>query len=153
MKRLRRIAPVQQVFDATREDCMRELGAARQEAEAAQHKLAELRQYRADYSGSFQQRARGGCGAAALRDFQAFLAKLDLALRQQEQAVIQARERAEQCRLRWQTAARRSRALDTVVERWREDERTRENQREQRQADERAQQCGRGALQESKPCP
>ncbi|MGC4028528.1 MAG: flagellar export protein FliJ [Steroidobacteraceae bacterium] len=139
MKRTRRLAPVQQVFSATEQDRARDLGAARQRVEAAQRKLAELRQYRDDYAATFENQARKGHGVAALRDFQVFLARLDLALRQQEQLVILARDDEDAHKLRWQAAARRSRALDTVVERWQGEERRQEDRREQHQIDERAQ--------------
>ena len=139
MKRTQRLAPVQEVFSSTEKDRARDLGTARQRVEAAQRKLAELRQYRDDYAANFESQARSGRGVAALRDFQAFLARLDLAMRQQEQAVLQVREEEQAHRQRWQSAARRSRALDTVVDRWQLEERREEDRREQRQTDERAQ--------------
>lgn len=149
MKRSRRIAPVQRLFDATEQDRARTFGATQQQMLAEQQKLAELRQYREDYAAGFRQRASAGCGAAALLDFQAFLARLDLALRQQEQAVARAREQSAQARGDWQVAARRSRALDTVVGCWREDENYQAARSEQQHADERAQRSGRNNLQES----
>lgn len=139
MSRTRQIAPVQKAFGATEQDRARDMGAANRRLEAAQQKLAELRRYRDDYSNSFQSKARGGTGVVALRDFQAFLARLDLALRQQEQLVHQAREEQLAHTRQWQSAARRARALDTVVDRWHGEERRQEERSEQRQTDERAQ--------------
>lgn len=139
MKRTRQIAPVQKAFSAAEQERAREMGAAARKLEVAQQKLAELRRYRDDYTASFEARARNGSGVAALRDFQAFLARLDLAVRQQEEIVNQAREEQAVQTRNWQVAARRSRALDTVVERWQGEERRLEERHEQRQTDERAQ--------------
>ncbi len=139
MKRTQRLAPVQRIFTSAEQDRARDLGGAQQRVEAAQAKLAELRQYRDDYAATFENHARDGRNVAALRDFQTFLARLDLALRQQEQQVILAREEEAAHRQRWQSAARRSRALDTVVDRWHGEERHQEERREQHQTDERAQ--------------
>lgn len=139
MKRTQKIAPVQRVFSTREQDRARELGLARQDVDAAQRKLTELRQYRDDYARGFEEQARGGCGAARLRDYQTFLARLDLALRQQEQIVLQARQKLETHNQRWQSAARSARALDTVVDRWQGEERRQDDRREQIQTDERAQ--------------
>lgn len=139
MKRTRQIAPVQKAFSAVEQERARDMGAAARKLDAAQEKLAELRRYRDDYTANFEARARTGSGVAALRDFQAFLARLDLAVRQQEQIVNQAREEQVAQTRNWQVAARRSRALDTVVERWQGEERRLEERQEQRQTDERAQ--------------
>jgi flagellar protein FliJ len=139
MKRTLRIAPVQAMFSSDEKGRARELGAAQQKLDAATARLAELRKYHDDYLNSFARQARDGRGVSALRDFQVFLARLNLAVQQQEQIVVQARDDLAAHTSRWQLAARKSKALDTVVGRWQGEERLVDERQDQKQTDERAQ--------------
>lgn len=139
MTRSERMAPVQQVFKAGERDRARELGDAQRRLADAEQRLQELRAYQGDYLGAFRKRASDGTSIRALRDFQAFLARLDEALRQQEQIVATAREQAAGSRQNWQGAARQVKAMDSVVGRWQVAEARAGERREQKETDERAQ--------------
>lgn len=139
MTRSERMAPVQQVFEVAERDRARELGDAQRELAAAEARLEELRTYQGEYQLAFQKRAEKGTSIRSLRDFQAFLARLDTALRQQEQRVAQAREQVAGSRRSWQGAAQQVKAVDSVVERWQMAEVRAGERREQKDADERAQ--------------
>lgn len=132
------MAPVQRVFDKAEKDRARELGDAQQQLAAAETKLAELRTYQGEYLGAFRRRAESGTSIRALRDFQAFLARLDQALRQQEQLVEKAREQASGSRRNWQGAAQKVKALGAVVQRWERAEDLAGEKRDQKDSDERA---------------
>ena len=112
MKRADRMAPVQAIFSSDEKGRARELGAAQQRLDAANARLAELRKYHDDYMISFARQARDGRGVSALRDFQVFLSRLKLAVQQQEQIAVQARDDLAAHTSRWQLAARKRR-LDT----------------------------------------
>lgn len=133
------MAPVQQVLGKTEEQRARELSDARQRLAAAEAKLKDLQQYHGDYARGFQQRARQGQSVAALRDYQAFLARLEQAIRQQSEIVEAARTDVAGRTAQWQGAARQLQAVDSVVARWQSDERRAEDAREQKDSDERAQ--------------
>lgn len=138
MKRSERMAPVQRVLGGTERDRAREMGVAQQGFAAAEARLQELQQYHADYVGGFQKTAMAGKSALALRDFQLFLARLEEAIRQQEQIVAQARAGVAGSTRAWQGAAQRVKAVDSVVGTWQVDERRREGRLEQKEMDERA---------------
>lgn len=138
MTRAGRMAPVQQVLGDTEKDRARELGAAQQRVADAEARLAELRAYQGEYVKAFRQRASEGTGIRKLRDFQAFLARLDAALRQQEQIVTTAREQAAGSRRDWQGAARQVKAVQSVVDRWHVAETRAGERRDQKDTDERA---------------
>jgi len=74
-----------------------------------------------------------------LRDYQAFLARLSDAIRQQQAVVKRAQSERDAERQRWQEAAKRAKALGHVVEQWQTEERRASDRREQRESDERAQ--------------
>jgi flagellar FliJ protein len=133
------MAPVQQVLEKAEETSARALGDAQQRLAAAEQKLAELQNYHAEYQRAFLMRGQKGQGVTALRDFQAFLARLDEAVRQQEKLVAMARDQAAQQRRNWQGAARQVKAVESVVERWQDAERHADERREQKDTDERAQ--------------
>jgi flagellar protein FliJ len=139
MKRSDRMAPVQQVLSDAEQARARELGSAQQRLADAEAKLGDLRKYHADYQRSFQVRGQQGQSVTALRDFQAFLARLEEALKQQEKAVAMAREQVSMQRRNWQGAARQVKAVESVVERWQSAEARATDRRDQKETDERAQ--------------
>lgn len=139
MSRADRMAPVQKVFGNAERDRARELGDAQRQLADAEARLNELRTYHGEYLGAFRKRCEDGTSIRSLRDFQAFLARLDTALRQQEQLVTQARERTAGSRRSWQGAAQQVKAVDTVVDRWKQAETRAGDRREQKESDERAQ--------------
>ncbi len=144
MKRSERMAPVQRVLGNTERDRARDFGSAQQQVEQARTRLAELRQYHAEYTQGFEQRARGGQSALALRDYQLFLARLEEAIRQQEKIVEQTEQALSGSRQRWQNAARQVKAVESVVNRWQGDERRRADRLDQKDTDERAQRARTG---------
>ncbi|MEO6078225.1 MAG: flagellar export protein FliJ [Steroidobacteraceae bacterium] len=139
MKRSQRLAPVQQVLDGTERDRAREMGTAQRSLGAAELRLQELQNYHAEYLKAFQRTAAAGGNALALRDFQIFLGKLEEAIRQQEQIVYGARQGVAGSTRLWQSAARRVKAVESVVDKWRGDEHRHESRLEQKDTDEHAQ--------------
>jgi flagellar FliJ protein len=137
--RAKRMKPVQNLYDDTERRLMVGLAAVERKVADAETKLHELERYRGDYEKQFKQRAGGGMGATDLRDYQAFLARLSEAIRQQQSVVKRAQSERDAERQRWQEAAKRAKALGHVVEQWQTEERRASDRREQRESDERAQ--------------
>lgn len=143
MSRARRIEPVQDlVEDAERRLAMSVAGFEKRVKEA-ETKLQELQSYRLEYQQQFSQRAGRGMGATDLRDYQAFLARLDDAIRQQQALMLRVQADRDVERQKWQKAAVKAKALDHVADKWRAEERRAEDQREQRDSDERGQRVKR----------
>lgn len=145
MKRSERMAPVQRVLGDAERAKARDLGAAQRSLEAAEQRLQELQQYHADYLRGFEQTAKAGRNAMALRDFQQFIRRLEEAVQQQEQIVAQARSAVVGSSRQWRSAAQRVKAVDSVLDKWQGEERRRDGQREQKEFDERAQRSTGGA--------
>lgn len=139
MKRAKRLEPVQHIVDEAQKRLAMSVAVYEKRVRDGETKLGELERYKAEYEQGFQQRAAGGIGVAELRDYQAFLAKLAEAIKQQQALVTRARAEHEAERLKWQDALKRSKALGHVVERWQAEERHVTERREQRESDERAQ--------------
>lgn len=139
MTRAKRMKPVQELFDDSERRLALALAAVERKVAEAEAKLTELERYRGDYESQFKQRAGRGISATDLRDYQAFLARLVEAIRQQQQVVSRAQSERDAERKKWQEAAKRAKALGHVVDKWQTEERRASDRREQRDSDERAQ--------------
>jgi flagellar protein FliJ len=137
--RAKRMKPVQNLYDDTERRLALGLATTERRVAEAEAKLQELERYRGEYDKQFAQRAGGGIGVTALRDYQAFLSRLSDAIKQQHAVVKRAQSERDAERLRWQEAAKRAKALGHVVEQWQTEERRASDRREQHESDERAQ--------------
>ncbi|HVN47015.1 MAG TPA: flagellar FliJ family protein [Steroidobacteraceae bacterium] len=107
----------QQFFDRREQLHARALADSERQAGESEARLAELEHYRAMYLRDFDQRARHGMTADEVRTYQAFLARIALALEEQQKLVERARaQHAEELR-KWRSAARRSVAVNRIVDR------------------------------------
>ena len=138
-KRAKRLEPVQHIVDEAQKRLAMSVAAFEKRVLDGETKLGELVRYKAEYEQGFQQRAATGIGVMEMRDYQAFLARLAEAIKQQQALVNRARAEHEAERVKWQEALKRSKALGHVVERWQAEERHVTERREQRESDERAQ--------------
>ena len=139
MPRARQLKTAQRLFDDEERRKAETLALVERQLRDSESKLAELTSYQADYVRDFSKRAGTGMTAASARDYQAFMARLDEALRQQREIVAQARSRRTEQLSKWRGAARRSMAVDKAVERHMTEEQRSVERREQRDTDERAQ--------------
>ena len=143
MSRAKRIEPVQDIAeDKEKKLAVSVVGFERRVTEA-ETKLQELERYRLEYQQQYTVRAGRGMSVTDLRDYQAFLARLNDAVKQQQALVQRAGVERDAERLRWQEAARKAKALDHVIGKWKTEERRVEDKREQRDTDERAQRAKR----------
>ncbi|HNQ05112.1 MAG TPA: flagellar export protein FliJ [Thiobacillaceae bacterium] len=103
--------------------------------EAARQRLEEIRGYRREY----QQRMAGagtrGMGIHMLREFQAFLLKLDQAIAHQETEVCHAHARWLAAHEQWLAQRRQVKAYETLAARHRREALRDEEKREQRITD------------------
>jgi len=134
--------PLQSLLEHSRhrmEAAERMLRILKRKEEAARQRLDELRGYQRDY----QQRLTGDAGAQGmaihlLRDYHAFLGKLEVALRHQENEVDQAAAHWQLAHGNWLALRQKVKAYETLAERHRHDEQEREEKRDQRLTDEQA---------------
>lgn len=139
MTRSTRLQPVHAVVEDSERKIARKFAQAEHRLSEANTKLTDLERYHAEYARGFQQRAQGGIGAAGLRDYQVFLAKLNEAIKQQRAIAHRAEAERELARLEWLKAAQRTKAITHVMEKWLAEERRALERREQLETDERGQ--------------
>lgn len=139
MKRIQRLEMVKKVVDDFERRKAQALAACERGVNESEQKLSQLEAYRASYVRDFTVRAEAGMAAAAARDYQVFLSRLDEALHQQVQVVIGMRAQRDSELQNWQDAAQRAEAIGTTVQRWQVEERRALERREQHESDERSQ--------------
>ena len=142
-----RLQLVQRVTDERKRQQARRLAQTRTRVAECEAKLKELQGYQAAYIREFDQRAAGGIGGAGIREFQAFLAKLAEAVRQQEELLRKASSESDSAQTSWQGAAQRSQIMDKVVEHHTAREIKARDQRDQRESDDRGQRKTKGRLE------
>ncbi|MCU0759136.1 MAG: flagellar export protein FliJ [Steroidobacteraceae bacterium] len=136
MKRAQRLDHFRDDLENTEKEQRARLAATEARTRDARARLAELQRYREEYLQGLGRRAAGGMDATALRDYQAFIARIGEAIRQQAQLVSRADLECEFERQRWNETASRCRAVASVVERWKAEERIGLARAEQRDTDE-----------------
>ena len=137
-KRSERLEVVHQVAARTERERAERVALAEKHLVEMQQKLTALEKYRAEYEAGFAARAGAGFGAAGVRDFQTFLARLGDALNQQREHVAAARRALDAERDNWREAAQRAHVVETLAERWQGEEIRAENRRDQNMSDELA---------------
>lgn len=143
MKREQRISTFKRTLETGERDAAGRLNEADAKLAEAKQRLAQLEQYKSDYTHSFGERAALGISGPALLDFQAFIARLGDAIQQQSMLVTRMELERQQAHQGLRDAAVRNRAVGAVVERWKAEDRLTESRKEQRDTDERAQQSSR----------
>ncbi len=139
MKRSQRMQTVERVVSDVERKRAQALAASERRVSESETKLTELESYQKTYADQFNTRAGKGIGAAGLRDFQTFMARLADAVKQQTQIVLKAKSDRDAELKTWQNAAQRSEAVGGLVKRWQNEEQRVEDKREQSESDERSQ--------------
>ena len=125
------------------DDAAKRLGASLKAVDEARQKHDMLVGYRDEYVHRFQEAQAAGITPMAYRNFQAFMEKLDVAVKGQHDMITRAEARSQQDKLAWQTAERKRVSYSTLNERADAAALKLENKRDQKQMDEHA---ARGAF-------
>jgi len=138
MKRAQRLEMVQNVVHDQERRRAEQLAASQHRVTESEAKLAELETYHHSYVRGFAMRAGSGMDGAMARDYQAFLARLEEAIRQQTQIVIRTRAQRDSEMQIWQGAAQRAQAVGHMVKRFQSEEARALDRQEQGESDERS---------------
>lgn len=114
----------------------RELGRLIALEQEGERKLALLRNYRAEYEARFVQALNSGIGVEALRNYSAFMARIDEAINIQHAHLSQSQQHTASGKQHWIAQRNKLKAYDTLHERHVKDEGRKSAREEQRQSDE-----------------
>lgn len=113
---------------------MQRLAEQQQKLAKVEQQLEELQKYRAEYA-----ETSGGVSVGALLNRRQFVERIDQVIAQQITEVARQRRFLDGARNQWREAHAREKALGSVVDRYREQDRKSEDRREQAEVDERMQ--------------
>ncbi|MBT9614149.1 MAG: flagellar export protein FliJ [Burkholderiales bacterium] len=116
----------------------RQLAALKQQWQLQEDKLKQLYAYQAEYRQRLHNTLTHGVDMTRMRDFQVFLHKLDIAIRQQLVEIEHARMRWESGQRTWMEERRKLKTYDVLKTRHQRKEVEREGRIEQREQDEHA---------------
>lgn len=134
-----RLQPLVEFAEERSKLAAQELQRLRQQWTQAEEKLQQLESYLADYRSRLTASVSGGMPMNAMRDFQRFIAKLELAIRAQSEEIVRCRQRWDAAQQHWNEREREVKAYHTLRERHELEERRSENKQDQRLQDEFAQ--------------
>jgi flagellar FliJ protein len=120
------------------DDAAKRLGAALKAAADAEEKLNMLVGYRDEYGRRFDASQQQGITPMAYRNFQAFMEKLDTAIKGQQEVVRHSKARGDQEKQLWQDAERKRMSYSTLRDRAAAQELKKEAKRDQKAMDEHA---------------
>lgn len=116
----------------------RALRALKQQEEEARRRLLELEGFRQEYRDRLVHSVAGGMHIHLMRDYQAFLAKIEQAIRHQAQVVQETHGRWEAAHKLWLEERQKVKAYEVLAERHHKRELHRAERRDQRLTDEYA---------------
>ena len=139
----KRFKPVQRVAESQEHKAAKAFGQSQRLMQDQEVRLEELKQYHKEYMQRFQETSKMGMSAVQLHEYRAFLAKLETAIKAQEQIVLASQQNRTNHMENWQQKHMRSQVLDKVVARYASEDRKSSEAREQKETDEHSQR-GRG---------
>jgi len=129
------------------DQCARTLAQALRRETSDRQQLELLMRYRLDYAARYARMCRDGTTLAAMRNFEAFLARLDQAISQQRQAVEHATASATSARGALGEAERKRQSMTILRDRRTQSDLHAALRREQAQSDEFASRSARTAAE------
>jgi flagellar FliJ protein len=135
----KRLKPVQRFAHSKEQKAARMMGLAKKNLQQEEAKLEQLKLYHQEYLERFQQMAREGMSATQLQEYRAFLAKLDEAIKQQQEVVAASVVNHSSSKNSWKKKHSRTQALNKAVERFQQQEQKSADRQEQKENDEYSQ--------------
>ncbi|ELX10297.1 flagellar export protein FliJ [Janthinobacterium sp. HH01] len=120
------------------DDAAKRLGAALKAVDEAKQKHQMLVGYRDEYAKRFEAAQAAGITPMAYRNFQAFMEKLEVAVKGQLDMIKHAEYRSGQEKVAWQASERKRMSYSTLNDRAAAEALKLENKRDQKQMDEHA---------------
>lgn len=144
MKKSRRLQPVRQLKQQAEREEAKKLAHLQQELETAKQQRTELESYLAEYFQTIQQQQSRVTQAAQLGLYQAFISRLQLAIRRQGELIQQRQAAVKSQTKRWVEANARLKTMDQLIAKARQQEDLEESRREQKLMDDRPFRGGNG---------
>ena len=148
MMKSKRFEPIQEIASSSANELSREMADAGRRVADLERQLTQLQAYRDEYVRNSTQ-SSGAMDAVKLQNYRSFLDRLGDAMRQHLKNLEAARAEFEKRRSMWSEKRIEAESLGRVVERFRKEERSAADRREQREGDDAAMRIALAARGES----
>jgi flagellar protein FliJ len=137
MIKSKRFEPIHEVASTSALDLSRLMGDAGRKVAELERQLEQLQAYRDEYVRNSNQ-SNGAMDAVKLQNYRSFLERLGEALNQHQKSLDLARKEFDKRRAQWSEKRIEAESLNRVVDRFRKEERSAADRREQREGDDAA---------------
>ncbi|TVQ70949.1 MAG: flagellar export protein FliJ [Oceanospirillales bacterium] len=137
--RSQRLGVVLGLAERQKEAADRYLAESQQRLQHAETQLVQLQDYMLEYQQQFTQAGQRGLTTDQLRQHQAFIGRLEQAMRQQHETIRVARQQLEQVKQYWQSVYARYKGIQKLTDKAVYSEQLVRDKREQQAIDERSQ--------------
>ena len=137
MNRSERLQPISKIRKQQERNAGRQHGESIRQAELHKKQLNELIDYRDQYSKTFKLAGESGLFAIQLLEYRLFISRLDDAINQQKQHVVNGDTRCEASQKEWMQRRNSSKMIDKVVESRQQAEHNEQEKREQKEMEDR----------------
>jgi flagellar protein FliJ len=137
MIKSKRFEPIREIASTSANDLSRAMADAGRKVADLERQHEQLKSYRDEYVRNSTQ-STGVMDSVKLQNYRSFLDRLGEALRQHEHSLDSARKEFEKRRLQWSEKRIEAESLTRVVDRFRKEEQSAADRREQREGDDAA---------------
>ncbi len=137
MIKSKRFEPIHEIASSSANDLSRSMADAGRKVAELERQLEQLQAYRDEYVRNSTQ-ADGAMDAVKLQNYRSFLGRLGEALNQQQRSLENARKEFDKRRAQWSEKRIEAESLNRVVDRFRKEEQSAADRREQREGDDAA---------------
>jgi flagellar protein FliJ len=137
MIKSKRFEPIHEIASTSARDLSRIMGDAGRKVAELERQLEQLQVYRDEYVRNSTQ-SNGAMDAVKLQNYRSFLGRLGDALNQHQKTLELARKEFDARRAQWSEKRVEAESLNRVVDRFRKEEQSAADRREQREGDDAA---------------
>ncbi len=137
MKQSTKLEPIANIRKQQEHNAGRMHGEAIREAQQQQNQLDELINYRTEYIKGFQSLGKSGLSAIQVQEYRLFINRLDDAILQQQQFVMNGQHKCEASQREWLNKRTKSEIINKVVESRQQAESLQQSQSEQKDLEDR----------------
>jgi flagellar FliJ protein len=137
MRRSKKLQPVANLAKLNERSAAKLHGSVLRELQKQETQLDELINYRNQYLTAFKTAGESGLSAIQMQDYRIFLQRLDDAIQQQQQNVINGRQNIKSSQAKWTDTRNRSDMINKIVENRQQLENQQVEKREQRELEDR----------------
>lgn len=137
LKKSKRFEPVKQVAENNETAAAVKMNQSFQEQQESLEQLDKLKGYRDDYVAQFKLKGQGGMSASRLREYQAFVQKLDSAIEEQMKAVQNMSVKVDESQQAFKKTNSRKKVVEKLIKKSKHQELAGVDRQEQNEADDR----------------